>query len=64
MEDLLLPISVSLEGTGLESLCTLLKIAKEYIQKIEEIKKLSFSEKEIGKRKEILNKLYDNEKNA
>ena len=56
--------AASLAGTGLQSLCHVAKNPGEYIDKIEELYKLSFSEEEITKRKEILNKMYNNEKNA
>jgi hypothetical protein len=56
--------AVSLGGTELESLCYIAENAKQYIEQIREIKELSFSENEIFKRKEILDKLYDNGKNA
>ena len=54
----------SLEGTGLESLCEIAEEGKGYLEKINELFELSFSENEIIKRKKILDKIYDNEKNA
>ncbi len=56
--------AISLEGTGLESLCHVAENPSEYIDKIEELYKFSFSENEITKRYELLNKMYNNEKNA
>ena len=54
----------SLEKTGLESLCFIAADAQQYIERIGELKENTFSEDEISKRIEILEKLYDNEKNA
>lgn len=54
----------SVEGTGLESLCVIAESVDEYKQKLKEIFELSFPEKEILKRKEILTAMFDNEKNA
>ena len=56
--------AVSVGGTELESLCYIAENAKQYIEQIREIKELSFSENEIFKRKDILDKLYNNGKNA
>ncbi|HSN07614.1 MAG TPA: glycosyltransferase family 4 protein, partial [Hanamia sp.] len=55
---------VSLDGTELQSFCYVAENPREYIDKIEELYKLSFSEDELNKRKERLNKIYNNEKNA
>jgi glycosyltransferase involved in cell wall biosynthesis len=56
--------AASLDGTGLETLCELAETPNDYIKKIQELFKISFTEKEIDKRKEILKPMYDNEKNA
>ncbi len=56
--------AVSLEGTGLESLCEIAEDGNGYVKRIKELFALSFSQNEIIKRKEILCKMYDNEKNA
>ena len=56
--------AVSLEGTGLETLCYIAANANAYIENIKELNELTFSENEICERKEILGKLYNNEKNA
>jgi hypothetical protein len=54
----------SVNGTGLESLCHIAETGKEYVEKINRIFELSFSQNEISSRKNILGKIYDNEKNA
>jgi hypothetical protein len=54
----------SVMGTGLESLCQIAETGKEYLKKINEMFELSFSQNEITSRKNILGKMYDNEKNA
>ena len=56
--------SASLEGTGLASLCEIAEEGNDYLKKINELFELSFSQNEIIKRKKILTKMYDNEKNA
>jgi len=53
-----------LEGTHLETLCDKADIKSAYIERIEKLFKTPFTENDILKRKEILNNLYDNEKNA
>lgn len=56
--------SASVEGTGLETLCDIAESPNEYIQRLKELFEISFGENEISKRKEILTRMYDNEKNA
>lgn len=56
--------AASLEGTHLESLCYQADTQSAYIDRIEKLFKTSFTDEDINKRKEVLNKLYDNEKNA
>ena len=56
--------AASLEGTGLESLCELAEGPSDYVKKITELFEISFAENEISKRKEILETMYNNEKNA
>ncbi len=56
--------SASLEGTGLESLCVIAEAGKDYKQKLLQLFEQPFTEKEVLERKEILTKMYDNEKNA
>ena len=56
--------AVSLEGTGLESLCEKAESAADYKKKIKELFPVSFMENEINKRIAILESLYNNEKNA
>ncbi|MEO9098783.1 MAG: glycosyltransferase [Ginsengibacter sp.] len=56
--------AASVAGTGLASLCEIAEDGKENLKKINELFEISFSETEIIKRKEILCKMYDNEKNA
>ena len=56
--------AASLEGTGLESLCSIEETAPGYIKRIQELFEISFDENEINKRKTLLENLYDNEKNA
>jgi glycosyltransferase involved in cell wall biosynthesis len=54
----------ALEGTDLDRLCEIGETQSAYIEKIEKLFKASFTENDIIKRKEILTRLYDNEKNA
>lgn len=54
----------SVQDTGLESLCDIAEGARDYIGLIDQLFKVSFTEKEIEKRKEILLPTFDNEKNA
>ena len=53
-----------LQGAHLEALCDKAETPSAYIEKIKILFKTSFTENDIIKRKEILNMLYDNEKNA
>lgn len=54
----------SLRGTGLESLCYIAESASQYLKIINEIFEVALSENEINKRKEVLEKIYNNQKNA
>jgi hypothetical protein len=56
--------AVSVEGTGLESLCYLAETPSQYFRLIKELFETPFPESEINKRKIILNNLFNNEKNA
>lgn len=56
--------TASLDGTGLETLCELAETPTEYLQRIQELCDIPFTESEINKRKEILTSTFDNEKNA
>lgn len=56
--------AASLEGTRLEPLCDKAETPSAYKDKIEKLFKTSFTENDIIKRKDILNSLYDSEKNA
>ena len=56
--------AASLAGTHLERICDQADTQLEYTDRIEKLFKSSFTENDIIKRKEILNSLYDNEKNA
>jgi glycosyltransferase involved in cell wall biosynthesis len=56
--------AASLEGTHLEPLCYQADTQSAYMDRIEKLFKTSFTDEDINKRKEVLNKLYDNEKNA
>ena len=56
--------AASLEGTGLESLCSIEETASGYIKRIRELFEIPFGENEINKRKALLENLYDNDKNA
>jgi len=56
--------SASLKGTGLDTLCEIAESPMDYEQKINELFGKSFSQNDINKRKEILETMYDNEKNA
>ena len=56
--------AASLEGTGLESLCSIEEAASGYIKRIQELLEISFDKNEINKRKTLLENLYDNDKNA
>ena len=56
--------SASLEGTGLETLCSIEETASGYIKRIKELFEIDFNENEINKRKAILENLFDNEKNG
>ncbi len=55
---------VSLEGTGLETLCCIEETPSGYIKRIKELFGIDFEENEMDKRKIILENLYDNEKNG
>jgi len=55
---------VSLEGTGLETLCCIEENPSGYIKRITELFAIDFDENQINKRKVILENLYDNEKNG
>lgn len=54
----------SLEGTDLETLCYIAESSGEYIKMIPKVFASSFTENEIIKRKQILSRMYDNDKNA
>lgn len=54
----------SLRGTGLESLCYIAESASGYLKIINEIFEITLSENEINKRKDVLEKIYNNQKNA
>ncbi|HEY5462663.1 MAG TPA: glycosyltransferase [Hanamia sp.] len=54
----------SLEGTDLETLCSIAESPADYIKLIKKLFEIPFTENDISKRKVILNKLYDNEKNG
>ena len=54
----------AIERTGLASLCEIAENGKEYLEKINELFEISFSQNDIIKRKEILYSIFDNEKNA
>ncbi|MEO8822991.1 MAG: glycosyltransferase [Ginsengibacter sp.] len=56
--------AAALEGTGLASLCQIAENGNGYIDKIKLLFEQSFSHEEIIKRESILNKMYDNTKNA
>jgi len=56
--------AASLEGTGLETFCELAETPNEYIAKIQKLFEIPFTENDINKRKEILETMYDNEKNG
>lgn len=56
--------AASLEGTSLESLCSIEETASGYIKRIRELFEIPFDENEINKRKALLENLYDNDKNA
>ena len=56
--------AASLEGTSLETLCSIAETPNEYIERIKELFQASFNEKEIIARNEILKTMYDNEKNG
>lgn len=55
---------ISLQGTGLETLCCIEETPSGYIKRIKRLFAIDFDEKEINKRKLILENLYDNEKNG
>jgi hypothetical protein len=54
----------SVQDTGLESLCDRAEGARDYIGLINQLFQVSFTEKEIEKRKKILLPIFDKEKNA
>ena len=56
--------AVSLEGTGLETLCEIAESPNEYVETIQKLFEIYFTEEEISKRKEILIQMYNNERNA
>lgn len=56
--------AASLRGTGLDTLCEIAESPMDYEQKINQLFTKAFSENDIDKRKQLLEKLYDNEKNA
>ncbi|MGN6604140.1 MAG: glycosyltransferase [Ginsengibacter sp.] len=56
--------SASVAGTGLESLCIIAENKADIKRKIEELMPLSFSEDEIEKRKEMLESIFNNQRNA
>jgi len=54
----------SLEGTGLERLCEIAEEGNDFLKKINELFAIPFSQKQVIERKKILERKYDNEKNA
>jgi hypothetical protein len=56
--------SASIEGTGLETLCNLAEAPSDYIKITKELFHLSFTEKEVSEKNEVLKKQFNNEKNA
>lgn len=56
--------TASVDGTGLESLCTIAETPSTYKEAITRLFNQSFTQEDIFKRKSILKKLYDHEKNA
>lgn len=56
--------AASVNGTTLESLCYIEEIPTGYIKRIEELQQICFDKNELTKRKELLENLYQNEKNA
>lgn len=56
--------TAGVEGTGLETLCSLGETSSDYIKKTDELFQMSFSLEEITKRNEVLRHQYNNEKNA
>ncbi|MGN6803541.1 MAG: glycosyltransferase [Ginsengibacter sp.] len=56
--------TATVAGTGLESLCIISNNEEEFKRKIEELITVSFTQNEIEKRKEILESIFNKEKNA
>jgi len=56
--------AASVEGTGLETLCSIEETAEGYLKRINELSEIPFDEKDINNRKRILENLFDNKKNA
>ena len=54
----------TVEGTGLEKLCHIANDATTMQHTIEQLFSQSFSNCEIGMRKELLNKIFNNDNNA
>lgn len=54
----------AIAGTGFNELCSVANNAQEFKQQINSLYAVSFSEEQINKRRDILKKIYDNEKNA
>lgn len=54
----------AIAGSGLEGLCKVANNAEEFKQQINSLYALSFSEEQIKMRSDILQNVYDNEKNA
>ena len=53
-----------LEGTGLESVCTIAYTPHDFIEKTKELMKVPFDNNEINKRANLLKQHYDNRMNA
>jgi hypothetical protein len=56
--------AASIEGTGLETLCSIEETAEGYLKRINELVEIPFDEKDINNRKRKLENLFDNKKNA
>jgi hypothetical protein len=56
--------TATVAGTGLEPLCIIAENNDDFKRKIEELMPLSFTENEIEKRKEILESIFNNQRNA
>jgi hypothetical protein len=54
----------SIEGTGLEELCHIVNTEEAFRERVSQLYHETFSEAEVATRRNILDKLYDNEANA